>query len=284
MRCPKCGYISFDHMDSCLKCKKDISESVAVAGTTYHAVTPSFLRVPTKDVVEPDVDPVEENDISFEGGDTFDEEDYDFSDPELDILVDEDDTAGDAEQVFTLGDSDSDDFLLEDDDDASDEDGSFQFELEDDEESDGDGSFEFELEEDEIDSSPAQLTESPSLNVPEELADISDLAPPEEESPAALSTSALNLSLDDEMSLDDDLDLDGLDLGLTGTKDILDEDISLSLDDIDLSAGDIIKGSNDLDDLDMDLDLGSLGGDPAPAAPTKEKSSGSLDGISLSLD
>jgi hypothetical protein len=272
-------------MDSCLKCKKDISESVAVAGTTYHAVTPSFLRVPTKDVVEPEVDPVEESDISFEGGDAFDEEDYDFSDPELDILVDEDDTAGDAEQVFTLSDSDSDDFLLEDDDEESDE-GSFEFELEDDEESDGDGSFEFELEEDEIESSPAQLTESPSLNIPEELADISDLAPPEEESPAALSTSALNLSLDDEMSLDDDLDLDGLDLGLTSTKDILDEDITLSLDDIDLSAGDIIDGSNDLDDLSMDLDLGALDGDPAPAAApaTKEKSSGSLDGISLSLD
>lgn len=287
MRCPKCGYISFDHMDSCLKCKKDISESVAVAGTTYHAVTPSFLRVPRKDAVEPDVDPVEEEDISFEDGDVFDEEDYDFSDPELDILVDEDDAPDDAEQVFTLDASDSDDFLLEDDSDESDEDGSFQFELEGDEEDDDeDIGFEFELEEDEIDSPPAQSTESPSLKVPEELADISDLAPPPEESPAALSTSALNLSLDDEMSLDDDLDLDGLDLGLTSTKDILDEDISLSLDDIDLSAGDILEGEDDLDDLNLDLDLGALDGDPdpAPAPATKEKSSGGLDGISLSLD
>ena len=271
MRCPKCGYISFDHMDSCLKCKKDISASVAVAGTTYHAATPSFLRVPSKDVVEPEVEPVEENDISFEGGDAFDEEDYDFSDPELDILVEEDDIADESEQTFTLNSSDNDDFLLEDDDEESDEDGSFEFELEDDEEG-------------EIDFSPEQLTEMPSLSVPEELDDISDLAPPVEEIPAALSTSALNLSLDDEMSLDDDLDLDGLDLGLTSTKDILDEDISLSLDDIDLSAGDIIEGSNDLDDLDMDLDLGALDGNPAPATPTKEKSSGSLDGISLSLE
>ena len=24
MRCPKCGYISFDHLEQCLKCKKNI--------------------------------------------------------------------------------------------------------------------------------------------------------------------------------------------------------------------------------------------------------------------
>jgi len=270
MRCPKCGYISFDHMDSCLKCKKDISENVAVAGTTYHAATPSFLRVPNKDDAEPDVDFVEEDDVSFEGGDDFDEEDYDFSDPELDILVDEDNASDEDEQVFTLNDSDSDDFLLEDDDEESDEEGSFEFELEDD---DDDGEIEF---------SPDELPETPAFNVPEELADISDLAPPEEKGGEALNTAEMNLSLDDEMSLDVDLDLDGLDLGLSSTEDVLDEDMSLSLDDIDLSVGDITEESNELDDLDLELDLGALGGDPAPAA--KEKSAGSLDGISLSLD
>lgn len=45
MRCPKCGYISFDHVETCLKCKKDISGKVDVVGTTYHAAAPSFLKV-----------------------------------------------------------------------------------------------------------------------------------------------------------------------------------------------------------------------------------------------
>ena len=57
MRCPKCGYISFDHMETCLKCKKDISDSAEVEGTTYHAASPSFLRVPDKKASEPDIDP-----------------------------------------------------------------------------------------------------------------------------------------------------------------------------------------------------------------------------------
>ncbi len=44
MRCPKCGFISFDHIDSCLKCTKDIKEtSTDLQGTTFNAASPSFL-------------------------------------------------------------------------------------------------------------------------------------------------------------------------------------------------------------------------------------------------
>ena len=272
MRCPKCGYISFDHMESCLKCKKDISGSTEVEGTTYHAVAPSFLRVPKKDVVEPETDFVkEEGGISFDAADDFNEEDYDFSDPELDVLVggsEEDD------ETITFGGSGSEDFMLEED------------------ESDEEGSFEFDLDDDDLDFSDEETVDTPALNIPDELADISDLAPPEDLNPEAVSTVGMNLSIDDEMNLDEDLDLDGLDLdlGLSDTKDMSDADLSLSLDDIDLSAGDITKESSDLDDITMDLDLDDINMDldldafEAAPASSKEKSPGSLDDISLSLD
>lgn len=32
MRCPKCGYISFDYLSSCEKCGKDLEEVAAVLG------------------------------------------------------------------------------------------------------------------------------------------------------------------------------------------------------------------------------------------------------------
>jgi len=264
MRCPKCGYISFDHMESCLKCKKDISGSTSVAGTTYHAAAPSFLRVPDKNS-PPEPDPVDEDSGTISMGEDYAEDDYDFSDPDLDILVDEDE----SEDGTAFGAQDSDnDFLLEPESDGESEEG-FDFDLD-----DGD---DFDFSEDEP-AAPATLA------VPDELADISDLAPPGETGrPVASVSSGMDLSLDDEMSLDEDLDLDGLDLdlGLHSGSSAVDDDLSLSLDDIDLSPGDIVEENSDLDELSLDLELDGL--DAAPA-PEKEKSSGSLDGISLSLD
>lgn len=262
MRCPKCGFISFDHMESCLKCKKDISGSTEVEGTTYHAEAPSFLRVPEKAASEPEFAPDETD--SFDTNDDFAEDDYDFSDPELDVLVEEEDD--DEEGAITFGGDESGDFLLEED-----------------EESNEEGEFEFDLDED-LDLSGEEQTAPPALNVPDELADISDLAPPAVvEIPSPSAADEMNISLDDEMSLDEDLDLDGLDLdlGLGEKSDALDAELSLSLDDIELAAGDITEENSDLDELSMDLDLDGFDEKPAPE---KEKSSGSLDGISLSLD
>lgn len=46
MRCPKCGYISFDHQDTCKKCAKNIGEAVAeINGTIYEAPVPTFLNM-----------------------------------------------------------------------------------------------------------------------------------------------------------------------------------------------------------------------------------------------
>ncbi len=45
MRCPKCGYISFDHLERCKKCGKDIAEATAeLEGTVFEAVVPVFLQ------------------------------------------------------------------------------------------------------------------------------------------------------------------------------------------------------------------------------------------------
>jgi hypothetical protein len=44
MRCPKCGFISFDHLTSCAKCGRDIGQVAAeLQGTTIKVETPMFL-------------------------------------------------------------------------------------------------------------------------------------------------------------------------------------------------------------------------------------------------
>jgi hypothetical protein len=50
MRCPKCGFISFDHLESCKICQKSLADLIAtISGTTYDATPPMFLTVPTND-------------------------------------------------------------------------------------------------------------------------------------------------------------------------------------------------------------------------------------------
>jgi len=44
MRCPKCGFISFDHLTSCAKCGKDIAEVASeLQGTSIKVEMPMFL-------------------------------------------------------------------------------------------------------------------------------------------------------------------------------------------------------------------------------------------------
>lgn len=50
MRCPKCGYISYDHQETCKKCKKNIGDTVTeINGTVCDAMAPSFLQLDAKD-------------------------------------------------------------------------------------------------------------------------------------------------------------------------------------------------------------------------------------------
>ncbi len=263
MRCPKCGYISFDHMDTCLKCKKDISEKVEVEGTTYHATAPSFLKVPNREDQEDEKDFIED-DVEL-GGD-----DYEFADPDLDILVGEDDDfAFDDEATISFDDAElgevGDEFQLEAD------------------ASEDDDSFEFDFDEDD-DFGEEQAV--PEMSMPDELSDITDLAPPAlENTPVAssLGNDDMNLSLDDEVALDEDIDLDGLDLNLGLGDDSDDSELSLSLDDIDISMDEGgSSGDDELDNLSMDLDLDDF--DTEEPKKKDSQSSGSLDDISLSLD
>ena len=44
MRCPKCGFISFDHLAACAKCGRDISEVASeLQGTSIKVEAPMFL-------------------------------------------------------------------------------------------------------------------------------------------------------------------------------------------------------------------------------------------------
>lgn len=47
MRCPKCGYTSFDNLERCKRCKKNIAAAAtALMGTVVDAISPSFLLAP----------------------------------------------------------------------------------------------------------------------------------------------------------------------------------------------------------------------------------------------
>lgn len=49
MRCPKCGYTSFDHLEVCKKCNRTINELVhGIHGTVYNAQAPMFLNLTEK--------------------------------------------------------------------------------------------------------------------------------------------------------------------------------------------------------------------------------------------
>lgn len=59
MRCPKCGYISYDHLDFCTQCNKEIGSLVSdINGTIYKAVAPSFLKLHADNPPRPTIAPV----------------------------------------------------------------------------------------------------------------------------------------------------------------------------------------------------------------------------------
>jgi len=54
MRCPKCGFISFDHLETCNKCHKYLGDAVPeVNGTAYDAAAPLFLTVTAPEEADP---------------------------------------------------------------------------------------------------------------------------------------------------------------------------------------------------------------------------------------
>ena len=261
MRCPKCGYISFDHIDTCLRCNKDISKAATVEGTTYNVAPPAFLKFTKRDPSDE-----EKNEISFDA----DDDDFGVVDPDLDVLVDNEDEV-DEEGGISFG----------DDFDAFDEEESFEVAAESD---DGDdegldlGQFEDAFDDEE----ETRDDEDISIDIPDELSDISDLSAPAGEEPEEKVAVAAETDQDEFGDFNLDLDMEDLndDFSLTADDEdgveTLEEDAlaDLSLDDLGLTEEEAEseeepevaespektkKDETNMDaDLDFDLDLGGI--------------------------
>jgi len=244
MRCPKCGFISFDHLETCLKCKKDIkSISENIHGSVYNVEAPLFLKFNT----EPEVAEVELDEAFVDDGDVFSDEEI--RDPDLDILMN--DEAESEEDAFELelGEEDSGAVVAE-------EDQGIGFQLEEFAE-DADFSDADEIAE-------AAPEKSVRIELPDELSDISDLEQP----PVPKQTEDETLPERNDLNLDFDLDLN-----LDGEEPAAAEGKAKNVDLADLELQDLdFKLEEDSpvpkkhagkkldldDDLDFELDLGDL--------------------------
>jgi len=267
MRCPKCGYISFDLVDECLKCKKNIkSASEVLQGSVLKVPAPSFLKFrgePKETVESQDDYSGELSAIDPEFADDeaeYFENDVDFSDEntgEIEIMADSFEENDLKEEVVVS--------LFEDDDVPE---GEIEVDLSQFEEiSDPESAF---LTGDD-DSSSDTDEELFEISLPDELNDMSDLDPPELVV-ADDTTNDLDLNIDTgpvDLDLDDlnfDLALDDIDSDMDIVAEPVEETI-LALDDIDFSetlskdGGASGDASMDMDmdgDLNFDLDLGGL--------------------------
>ncbi len=257
MRCPKCGYISFDRLEKCLNCNKDIEAvSSSLAGSIYKVQAPSFLNLNRVKKEESS----DHLDLSDE--ESFSDED-EFLDDDLEILVGEDEA--ETEEEITLAEDEQ--VSLEpaaDGEETEDEEIEFDF-----------SQFEDEDEQDEAEeeAEPAQeVQETLAMEIPDELSDMSDLAPPaaakeEDEEPMAKPAGVEQSDADlDELQFD--LGLDDLnEEAATKNKPGVPEEVILALDEIDFSetltegGSSTSKESDEMDmdeDLNFDLDLGGL--------------------------
>jgi hypothetical protein len=254
MRCPKCGFISFDHLEKCLKCNKELKDAAGlVHGTVYKVQAPSFLKIQTGSETTQFGE-----DIEIIGGTP--DGDLDLQDPDLEILFDEEEETADASSSLRLekGSDDLEVISSADFDAVKDED-------------DGQISIDLGQFRNDRDDAAGGLEdifgegkeEKLSLELPEGLGDISDLAPPQKKmAPPPPQKSAENF----DFSLD--LDLGGLDEDLPARPPAKAKKIeNLSLDAIDLPptarpASAPRKGEFDAmnmdEELNFDLDLGGL--------------------------
>lgn len=297
MRCAKCGFISFDHLDSCPKCHKTMDHG-QIKGTTYPVAPPLFLQPVQKDEV----------DVSEDGI-------VDILDPDLDLFADEgegadvvdfDESPG-ADQAFTMnadsqaaGDEispglDFEKAFATEASKADSEPGENELTMD-------AGSF----EEESLSGQPEQGMRAATLEIPEELADISDLAPPaateltQEQWVTAPAPGGVQASIDDALSLDDlnldDIELDDLKLSFEDKKDETfpssgkqEDQGDLSLDDIDLSSvletpsPQTRNPSAHDDDLEFDFDLSGREGTKGKSEERK-KASDDFPDFNLSLD
>ena len=169
MRCPKCGYISFDNVEKCLKCRKNIAAaSKLFQGSVLNVTTPVFLKL------VPDEEDAGELEIPQDDLQVA-EEDFEISDPDLDILLEEEE-GGTAEVQLEM-DEDLDHSALDQlNDDLSEIEAFTEEDTEEETVPELGGLDEIEMEQA---FGEEQLDEELSLEVPDELTDLSDLSPPE---------------------------------------------------------------------------------------------------------
>ncbi len=170
MRCPKCGYISFDNVEKCLKCKKNIASATSLfQGSVLNVTTPVFLKL------VPDEEEMEEMEAESEEIELVEEE-FEISDPDLDILLEEEEGAT-AEVELEMEDPDLEKSALDQlNDDLSEIEAFSEEDSDEDEVTLNLGMLdEAEVEEAFADEEPEVVL---NLEVPDELADLSDLSPP----------------------------------------------------------------------------------------------------------
>ncbi len=259
MRCPKCGYISFDALTNCGRCKKNIeSASELVQGSVYDVVPPSFLHIQSLGAEEESAvlreseleNTLEEADQEVDDVDIFE------GTEETAPVDDVDDTeiyADDFEEVAEEGNASEDENFLEGDIEVDAE----HYKISSLAKEEAAVDEVFEVEED--------VQQLPDMPMPEELEDMSDL-----QAPAAYArpddTSGeeerLDLQRDDADStieledLDLGFDIGDLDLGAEKNLEPIQEG-EISLDELDFSGDDASDNTADgfIDDLDLDLDL-----------------------------
>ncbi len=279
MRCPKCGFISFDHLEVCLKCKKDIKvASEALQGGVLHVASPTFLNLHP----ESEESQLDEGELVVDDGEVVEE----YVDPDLDVLIENEAVEGEIEGLsleagrddfadleISMDDGDEDEIALElsaDEEIAIDlgqDEGEIAVDL------DGFDN-DAEVEEHVFDSEPDSEKEKGDvefeIEMPEELIDMSDLAPPVASEGSGSSTAdspedpdSLNINLDNfdfELESDTPDSKESADITSGG-------ETVLSLDDIDFSdtigkpkktSGKKVDSMNMDEDLNFDLDLGGL--------------------------
>jgi hypothetical protein len=258
MRCPKCGYISFDHLEVCVKCKKNIKAvSDSLHGSVFQASAPAFLLLQPRQAEDEQVD------VFGIPSDAIEE----YVDDDLEILIE--DTPEQDPDVEFADDARTSESKAE----------TGKNKAADHEEEDGEIEIDFSRFEDALDDDMAladkgekheqEEERSFTMEMPAALADISDLAPPAKTAagrgaaPVAAKENSGDLNMDD---LDFNLGFDDLESDLPPAPEPAKETM-LSLDDIDFSEtlaksapkASSFSGTTDMDEeLNFDLDLGGL--------------------------
>lgn len=231
MRCPKCGFISFDNVEKCLKCRKNIAEaSKAFQGSVLNVATPVFLKLTADE---------EEVDVAVTGFEEETvEEDFEIVDPDLDILVEEEGSTDDIE--LSLEGEATDEDEVPDLDELSGDLSEIEAFAEDDSEASGDddmAAIDLGMLEETAEGEPE--SDMPTMKMPDELADLSDL------SPAAATATEVTLEESEEPEID--LDFAGLDAAFDSDTPADSESKKETVLSLDMD-----------EDLNFELDLGGL--------------------------